>query len=190
MAASDGFPLADAYRPFEHQSLPHPVLLDGPGPVERLDEGPARPVASGALTGIDLDDALSIRRPASAAITARSSRRSRRPAGSSCAAATGRPSTRAGIAGRPGRSVARTRSRSGVRREESERDVDAVEESDPTHFRCAASVRSAGGSEHSLPLQLALERSRAGGARWARALTVGLHTLRVLDRKPPPTPPS
>ncbi len=53
-----GVALAYADGPFQHEGLPHPVLLDDPGVVERLDEGSARTVAPGTFTGIDLNHAV------------------------------------------------------------------------------------------------------------------------------------
>ncbi len=58
MDREDGVPLADADRLLDDQGRAHPVLLDDPGPVERLDEDATRTVAAGALARVDLDDRI------------------------------------------------------------------------------------------------------------------------------------
>ena len=58
MGGQGGVSLADRERSLDCQGLARAVLLDRPCLLERLDEDPARTVATRALGGIDLDQAI------------------------------------------------------------------------------------------------------------------------------------
>ena len=115
--------------------------------------------------------ALSIWRPASAAMTCSIiSTLGVAAGGWSCVAGTGTTESSRRRDRRPAGQVGPLEDDPGVGlgRMEADRDVRAVEESDPAHLRRAGErTLPTGGSEHSLPLRLILERPRAAGARSA-----------------------